>query len=200
MESRKWLINDVPDGPGGRRPNGPRTIAALVAALAVALVAATIAGCGGGSSESSTSTSASVSTTQTTSPQATTTSTDPTTTGSTSGSGGSGHGQTPQQAVNGVLTKAGADNCVAGGGGSNVTEHFIHAAYGDTGGCIHAQNEGAVAKSLGSYSQKITGSTATAQVRPVGGIYDGEKITVSLVMEDGGWKVDGLKSNAPVGP
>jgi hypothetical protein len=200
VESRKWLINDVRDGPRDRRPHGPRAIAALVAALAAALVAAAIAGCGGGSGESSTSTSASVSTTQTTSPQATTTSTDPTTTGSKSGSGGSGHGQTPQQSVNGVLTKAGPDNCVAGGGGSNVTEHFIHTAYGDTGGCINAQNEGAVAKSLGSYSQKITGSTATVQVRPVGGIYDGEKITVSLVMEDGGWKVDGLKSNAPVGP
>jgi hypothetical protein len=191
--SRKWLINDVPDRLGDRRTNGARTIAAVVAALAATLVAAAIAGCGGGGS--STSTSASVSTTPTTSTHTTPTTSTATSTGG--GSGGAGHGQTPQQAVNGVLTKVGPDNCVAGG---NVTEHYIHAAYGDTGGCIRAQNKGAAAKSLDSYSQKITGNTGTVEVRPVGGIYDGEKITVLLVKEDGGWKVDALKSNAPVGP
>jgi hypothetical protein len=196
--SRKWLINDVPDGPGDRRPNGPRAIAAVVAALAATLLAAAIAGCGGGGSESSTSTSAATTTQAST--QARTTSTGSITTRGTNGSGGAGHGQTPQQAVNGVLIKVGPDNCVAGGGSSNVTEHYIHAAYGDTGGCIRAQNKGAAAKSLDSYSQKITGNTGTVEVRPVGGIYDGEKITVLLVKEDGGWKVDALKSNAPVGP
>jgi len=86
------------------------------------------------------------------------------------------------------------------GPGTNVTEHYVHAAYGDTAGCIRAQNQGAAAKSLGSYSEKIAGNAATVGVRPVGGIYDGEKLTVSLVREDGTWKVDGIKSNAPVGP
>jgi hypothetical protein len=41
---------------------------------------------------------------------------------------------------------------------------------------------------------------AAAKVVPKGGLYDGDKITVSLVKEDGTWKVDSLKSNAPVGP
>jgi hypothetical protein len=33
-----------------------------------------------------------------------------------------------------------------------------------------------------------------------GGVYHGEKLTVSLVKEQNAWHVDGLKSNAPVGP
>jgi hypothetical protein len=195
------LINDVPDGPGDRRTNGPRAIAALVAALAAPLVAAAIAGCGGGGSESSTSTSASVSTTSTTSAPAKSTTTGTDTTGQ-AGSGKSQQGRgTPHQTVNAVLTSVGPANCAAGiVSSANVTEHFVHAAYGNTGGCIRAQNRGAVAKSLGSYTQETNGNTATVKVRPVGGIYDGEKLTVSLVKEDGSWKVDGLKSNAPVGP
>ena len=31
-------------------------------------------------------------------------------------------------------------------------------------------------------------------------VYDGEKITVSLIKNGPGWQVDGIKSNAPVGP
>jgi hypothetical protein len=195
------LIKDVPDGPGDRRPDGPRTIATLVAALAATLLAATIAGCGGEGGESSTGTGASVSTATTSSSQAKSTTTGTRTTGQ-SGSGKSQHsGGTPHQTVNSVLTSVGPANCAAGiVPSANVTEHFVHAAYGDTGGCIRAQNQGAVARSLGSYTQETNGSAATVKVRPVGGVYDGEKLTVSLVKEDGSWKVDSMKSNAPVGP
>jgi hypothetical protein len=38
------------------------------------------------------------------------------------------------------------------------------------------------------------------RVRPSGGVYDGERITVSLVREGGEWKIDALHSNVPVGP
>jgi hypothetical protein len=81
-----------------------------------------------------------------------------------------------------------------------VTEHYVRVAYGDIGGCIQAQAHGAVAKSLGSYQEHKNGDRATVMVRPSGGVYDREKLTVSLVKEDGSWKVDSLKSNAPVGP
>ncbi len=194
------MINDVPDGPGDRRPDRPRTATTLAAALAATLLTAAVAGCGGGGGESSTGTSASVSTT-TSSSQAKSTTTGTPTTGQ-SGSGKSQHGGgTPHQTVNALLTSVGPANCAAGiVPSANVTEHFVHSAYGDTGGCIRAQSQGAVAKSLRSYTQETNGNTATVTVRPVGGIYDGEKLTVSLVKEDGGWKVDNLKSNAPVGP
>jgi hypothetical protein len=194
------LINDVPDGRGDRPPHRPRTAAPLHAALAAALLTAAVAGCGGGGGEGSAtgSTGASVRTATQASTQATT-GTTTTTAGGNGGSGAAAHGQTPQQAVTGVLARAEPDNCLARPG-TDVTEHYIHVAYGDTAGCIRAQNEGAVAHSLGAYSEKITGSTATVEVRPAGGIYDGEKLTVSLVKEDGRWKVDAIKSNAPVGP
>jgi hypothetical protein len=193
------LINDVPDGPRDRRTHGPRTAAPLVAALATAFIAAAIAGCGGG--ESSTSTSASVTTTPGAPSHTTSTSTNPGSTGGNKGPRPGQHNPTPKDSVTAVLTRVTPRDCLAGmTRATNVTAHFVHAAYGDVQGCIHALNQGAVAKSLGSYSEKVAGNTATVEVRPVGGIYDGEKLTVSLVKEDGSWKVDSMKSNAPVGP
>ena len=100
-----------------------------------------------------------------------------------------------------VLTSVTPDNCTGGTAGTaNVTAHYVHAAYGDLKGCIRAQAQGAVARSLDSYRQAINGDKATVEVRPVGGTYDGEQLTVSLVQGDGHWQVDSLKSNAPVGP
>jgi hypothetical protein len=55
-------------------------------------------------------------------------------------------------------------------------------------------------KHFRAYKADIESSQATVTLRPVGGLYDGEKLTVSLVKENGDWKVDELKSNAPVGP
>lgn len=191
---KKWLINDVPDGPGDHRVHRPRTVAALVAALAAALLAAAAAGCGGGSSESSTSTSASVSTTSTATSSRTTSS-------STSTSGGA----TVKVPGKGVPTIEGAVQVVLlhpsnACNGAVATQHFLHAAYGGHTGCVQAALSQSAAKSLRSYQSRVSGDMATVTVRPVGGVYDGEKITVSLVRDQLGWKVDSLKSNAPVGP
>jgi hypothetical protein len=197
------LINDVPDGPGDRRTNGPRTIAAIVAALAATLLAAAIAGCGGGGSESSsTSTSASVTTTPTTS-----THTTPTTSTATSTAGGSSGGQVGQhlsipQVVELVLTSSDpAKVC----GSQYVTQHYLGVAYGGKQGCVQAQDPKSTAISVHvdhviSLDSAGPPPQASAEAAPNGGIYDGEKVRVSLVKEDGSWKVDGLKSNAPVGP
>jgi hypothetical protein len=192
------LINDVPDGPGDRRPNGPRTIAAVVAALAAALLAAAIAGCGSGGSESSTSTSASVSTTPTSSAstRATTTTTTTTKT-STQIVKEVNHPPTPGAAVKLLLLSS---NPRTGCSGDVVTSHYLHAAYGGRAGCVKAVSPRSAAKSLGKGTGDVFGDKATVTVHPVGGIYDGEKITVSLVHSTGGWQVDGIKSNAPVGP
>jgi hypothetical protein len=192
------LINDVPDGPGDRRTNGPRTIAALVAALAATLAAAAIAGCGGGGSESSsTSTSASVSTTSTSSTHTTATDSTTTSTGPTVTVKGANHPSTPGAAVKLLLLSS---NPRTGCSGNLVTSHYLHAAYGGRAGCVKAVTPRSAAKSLGRGTGDIVGDKAFITVHPVGGIYDGEKITVSLVRSDGGWQVDGIKSNAPVGP
>jgi hypothetical protein len=81
-----------------------------------------------------------------------------------------------------------------------VTEHYLRVAYGGRAGCVKAVSPSSAAKSLGSLQVDVTGDKAAVAAHPVGGIYDGEKITVSLVKNGPGWQVDGIKSNAPVGP
>jgi hypothetical protein len=191
------LINDVPDGPRARRPHGPRAIAALVAALAAALLAAAIAGCGGGGSEGSTSAGASVSTTPTASTRTTSTTSTATSTGATQTDKAVNHPQTPTAAVKLLLLSS---NAKTGCSGDVVTSHYLQAAYGGRGACMKAVSPSSAAKSLGSGVADVSEQKATVVVHPVGGLYDGEKITVSLVRSSGGWQVDGIKSNAPVGP
>jgi len=186
------LINDVPDGPGDRRPNGPRTIAALVAALATALLTAAFAGCGGGSS---TSTSASVSTTRSTSTQTPPTSS--TTISTTAAVKEANHPPTPTAAVRLLLLSSTPQT---GCSSDVVTQHYLRAAYGGRGACLKAVSSKNAAKSLAAVGTRIIDGTVMVTVHPVGGIYDGEKITVSLIKNGAGWQVDGIKSNAPVGP
>jgi hypothetical protein len=38
------------------------------------------------------------------------------------------------------------------------------------------------------------------KIVPKGGVYSGEKLTVTMVKEGDDWKIDAVKSNAPVGP
>jgi hypothetical protein len=98
-------------------------------------------------------------------------------------------------AVEAVLTSDDpADAC-----GRYVTQHFLSIAYGSRQGCVQAQAPGSAASSLSSYSTTILGQTATAVAKPMGGPYDGARVTVTLV---GGpsFRVDGLRSNIPVGP
>lgn len=193
------MIRDVPDRTRDRRPHGPRAIAAVVAALAATLLAAAIAGCGGGGSESSTSTGASVSTTPSTSSRTTTT------TSTTRGDGGPNTGPANQaltipQVVETLLTSSDPSKACDT---AYVTQHYISAAYGSKQGCVQAQTpkNAATSVDIGPVTQASNQPrAASAKATPTGGIYAGEKLTVSLVKEQGSWKVDGLKSNAPVGP
>jgi hypothetical protein len=81
-----------------------------------------------------------------------------------------------------------------------VTDHYLRAAYGGRDACLKAVSSKNTAQSLGTAAADVSGDKATVTVHPVGGLYDGEKITVSLVRSGDGWQVDGIKSNAPVGP
>jgi hypothetical protein len=190
------LISDVRDRPGDRGAHGARAAAAVLAIVAVAF-----GGCGGGGGEGSGTSSGNTSASAPTS-----TSSEPTITAqqsTTSTSGGSTTGQvgeaqtTVRQAVDAVLVSADPKKAC---GNKYVTQHYLEAAYGGEQGCAQAQRPGSAADNLGSYQATANGSRATVTARPSGGLYNGEKITVSLVKEDGNWKVDELKSNAPVGP
>jgi hypothetical protein len=190
------LINDVPDRPGDRRTAGRRAPAGLVAALVVTaiLAAGAVAGCGGGDD------------TTTAEP---TTGGGPTTTGtsSTSTTGGgettggeTENGRTIRDVVIAVLASGDPDRACSP---DYVTDAYITAAYGDKQGCVQAQTKASAAKELPIESTeivKLKPPTAAAEVDPRGGQYDGEHLTITLVKEGQVWKIDSLKSDAPVGP
>jgi hypothetical protein len=193
----KWLIRGVRSRLE-ERGIGVRAAVVALAVTAFALATA-FSGCGGGGEGSTTARAQHVrtpggsTTTTSTNTRATTTRQSP--------PGNEGHPASVQQTVNAVLTRPTPENCTAGiNHSANVTERYVRVAYGDIKGCIRAQAQGAVAKSLTSYTAHTDGDNATVTVRAVGGPYDGEKLTVQLVREGDSWKVDGLKSNAPVGP
>jgi hypothetical protein len=194
---RKWLINDVSERSGNRHRH--RAGAAALALAAIAGVA--LVGCGGGGGSSTTGTAA-------TSPGAatTTTPTQGTTTaaggssGNVFGGGGAAKGHTVADALNAVLTSGDpAKAC----GTDYVTEHYLTTAYGGKQGCVHAQSSGSAARSVdiqGLAGGSSEAGTASVKVVPKGGVYSGENLVVSLVKEGQDWKIDSLKSNAPVGP
>jgi hypothetical protein len=200
---RKWLISDVPPRHGDRRANGPRAAAAVVIALAVAFAAVAIGGCGGGGSGGSSTSSATNfaganngTTSQGTTDRATST----TSTGGGSAPGQVGQRLTIPEVVEAVLTSSDpAKAC----GKDYVTSQYVKASYGDAQGCRQSQTPKNAATSVdinGVAQDSSDPSMANVKAVPSGGVNDGEKLTVSLVKEDGAWKVDALKSNAPVGP
>jgi hypothetical protein len=184
------LINDVSARSGDRRR--PR---AGAAALAVAAIAAALAGCGGGGGTSATSagsTSAAAPPGTTSRPGSTTTST-----GGVFG-GAAAKGHTVPDVLNAVLVSGDpAKAC----GTAYVTESYLSAAYGGKQGCTQAVSTKSAAHSVQVKGLEGGGSgKATLKVAVQGGVYDGETLTVSLVKEGQDWKLDSLKSNAPVGP
>jgi hypothetical protein len=80
-----------------------------------------------------------------------------------------------------------------------VTDDYLTDTYGDRAGCEAAQPGGA-AQSVKVSGIAVEGDEATAVAVPSGGPSNGERLEVSLVREGGGWKLDALKSNVPVGP
>jgi hypothetical protein len=188
------LINDVPDGRGDRRPHRPRTTATLLVALAATLLTAAVAGCGGGGDEGSATGGTGASVRTATTSQA-----------ATSGTTSTAGSQTikdikhlsPTTAAKFLLLSPNARFVCSP---HAATEHYLRAAYGGRAGCVKAVSPTSTAKSLGPLEVDVTGDKATVTTHPVGGIYDGEKITVSLIRSGSGWKVDAIKSNAPVGP
>jgi hypothetical protein len=191
------LISDVSQRLGHRRGRHGGAAALATATLA----AAAIAGCGGGGSSSTT--------TPTTTSAGGSSSTTPakgTTTGTVSASpfggdgGGAAKGHSVSDVLDAVLTSGEPDKAC---GTDYVTEDYLSKAYGGEQGCVQAQTAGSATKSVdieGLVGGSGQAGTATVKVVPKGGVYDGEKITVSLVKDGQDWKIDSVKSNAPVGP
>jgi hypothetical protein len=81
-----------------------------------------------------------------------------------------------------------------------VTPQFVATTYGNRQGCIQAQVPAAAARSVAVSDVEIHGRVAKAVVVPTGGPSDGERITAHLLIEGSVWKLNSLRSNAPVGP
>jgi hypothetical protein len=85
--------------------------------------------------------------------------------------------------------------------GELVTERYLRDAYGGQQGCEAAQAD---VKPAGNVKLNrivvLPDSVAQASAAPKGGIYDGERLRAELVLNDGFWKLDSLRSNVPVGP
>ena len=165
--------------------------------MAAAVACAALTGCGGGGGgTTSTATTSAGASGGTTSGQSETT-----TAGSPFGSGGGvAKGHTVDGVLNAVLTSGDPDKAC---GTDYVTEHYLSTAYGGEQGCVQATKPQSAADSVDI--QGLAGGSAkpgsvSVTVVPHGGVYDGERITVSLVREGLEWKIDSLRSNAPVGP
>ena len=80
-----------------------------------------------------------------------------------------------------------------------ATVVYVKHSYGDVQGC-RAAVEKRPAVDVDVTVGKVDGKTAEATATPKGGPNKGEELKVDLVNENGGWKVDVVRSNAPVGP
>ena len=81
-----------------------------------------------------------------------------------------------------------------------VTDRYLQTTYGTRRGCIRALVPGSAAGSVKVSHVAVEGDRATARAVPHGGPSSGETITVRLVKTGSVWKIDSLRSNAPVGP
>ena len=169
---------------------------AMVLAVASAVLAA---GCGGGASSSSTPSSTSAGTT---SSAEVTTSTSETT--STDNKGIPGLGKVRRKLSKPASPATVVRYALSAGPSALAchlyTDSLLKAAYGDLNGCIAAIKSGGSAKSVKIVSSDTSGSTATVVAMPSGGPSSGEKLTYTLVMADGAWRLDQVKSNVKVGP
>lgn len=189
------MISDVIHVRRGRRVR--RTGASLAVLGLVAGVA--LAGCGGGGGTGTSATTA----TSGGGPATSTTAQGSTTSGSGSANpfgGGAAKGHSVSDALDAVLTSGDPKQACST---DFVTEQYLSSAYGDAEGCAKAVTPKSAAQSVdiqGLEGGSGQSGTATVKVLAHGGVYDGEKITVTLVKDGQDWKVDSLKSNAPVGP
>lgn len=78
-----------------------------------------------------------------------------------------------------------------------ITPRFLKRSYGNMAGCVASRKPSAMARSVSITSAE---PRATVQAKPVGGVYGGQKLDVTVVLIDGQPKIDEISGNAKVGP
>ncbi len=81
-----------------------------------------------------------------------------------------------------------------------VTPSYVKDSFGGPKGCERAAVPGSAARSADVGRIEIRPGGASAKAVPKGGPSNGETLTATLSFAGGAWKVDRLRSNAPVGP
>jgi len=81
-----------------------------------------------------------------------------------------------------------------------VTQRYLRVAYGDHEGCVQGQRPGGHATAVQVTHANSGATSAKLTLVPTGGPYDGEKLKMVLVEQNGVWKVAALHANVPVGP
>jgi hypothetical protein len=82
----------------------------------------------------------------------------------------------------------------------HATERYVRTAFGDRAGCRRSTVPASAASSVRVSAIRISGDDARAVAVPTGGPSGGERIRIELIRAGGVWKIDSLRSNAPVGP
>lgn len=127
-----------------------------------------------------------------------------TTGGTTTVNGGGGSGGGGQQATDEEKIKATVAAYLAraeapGACTKLVTPRFVKRSYGNVKACEAARKPSAMAKAV-AFGPVDIGKGTTVAARPKGGVFDGEKLKVTLIDLDGQWAIDEISSNAKVGP
>jgi hypothetical protein len=168
------------------------------ASALVLVVAVALAGCGGSSGGGSSSAPASTSAPSSTS--ATATSGRTTTRASNPGSGRSKPAAgsaptTPAATVRAALTSSSPNEVCA-----LYAPKLLDRSYGGAGGCRSAVGSGGTASSVKIVSAQPGKVGYVVVAVPHGGPSSGEKLTISLTPQGGGWQLDSISSNVKVGP
>jgi hypothetical protein len=166
----------------------------LARVVAIPLLGALAAGCGGGSGSSATSTAASGGGTTRHASTATAKPPPRRAKARKKATPKPATPATPQATVETAFTSDGAGACAL------YTPRLLARSYGGLQGCESAVSSGGRASSVDVTSTQPDGARALVVAVPRGGPSSGERLRISLVRQGGGWRLDSIHSNVPVGP
>lgn len=81
-----------------------------------------------------------------------------------------------------------------------ATEKLLDRAYGGLGGCLKGRPPESLPDEVRIRSGAGGGTAYDFSIAVTGGVYDGQNVDVSTIYRRGGWLVDGLDADIPVGP
>lgn len=99
-------------------------------------------------------------------------------------------------AVRGVLASGNPDLACR----RYATGRLLAESFGGLAGCVAATKPRTAADSVRLIDLEINGRSARLVAIPRGGTSSGQRVRVTLLVQEGLWRVDSLRSNVPVGP